>query len=209
MSKYSEVVSRADELFMHEQYVEAANNYHKAIEVAENDDQISYCKTQLSACTAPAHIDNSDPASGKKKKKSLFKFNIAQELMELAMKKLLPKIKPMVIKNKPKAVEFMLGKMDMKGQPIEPENGEWDERTIVVNLKLDPEGNVDKHDILVSVLKSKYTRVQFAKDPDSGESVAHEKIYSLSGFMDEFLSINLKDVAKELKKEAEDKQWLE
>lgn len=209
MSDYKEIIHRADELFMHQQYVESANKYREALEAADTDDQKTYCQTQLTACTAPDKIDNNDPGSSKKKRKRLFKFNLAQELIELVIKKLLPKIKPMIIKNKPKAVDFMLGKMDMKGQPIEPVDGKWDRRTIVIDVKIDPEGNIDKNDILVAIMKSEYTKIQFAKDPKTGESIAHEKIYSLSSFMDEFLSINLKDVAKELKKEAEEKQWLE
>ena len=123
--------------------------------------------------------------------------------MNFILKRFLPKIKPAIIKNKPKAIEFMEGKIDMKGQPMQSEAVQW---RIIIDLKPSPDGNPDNADVLVQILRADRCRVQIAKD-DEGNSIAHEAIYSATEFINMVLDANLNDVAKEIESEAKEKDW--
>ncbi len=199
---YKNLIEEADALFQTEKYPEAAEKYGEAKEEAPNDQAKKYCELQISTCLKPAK-KNPEVSPEKKKRKNPFKLDIGKEIMNFILKRFLPKIKPAIIKNKPKAIEFMEGKIDMKGQPMQSEAVQ---RRIIIDLKPSPDGNPDNADVLVQILRADRCRVQIAKD-DEGNSIAHEAIYSATEFINMVLDANLNDVAKEIESEAKEKDW--
>jgi|GEM_PF-4039806 len=199
MSSYQEVKEKADALFAQEKFAEASEQYKTAINLTSDKIAKDYCALQIQTC---------EPSAVPAKKKSVgsrFKFNPGQEIMKMIAKKLLPKIKPQIQKQKPKVLAFMRGEVDFKGQPIE---GEHQIRRIVIDYKPSADGNPENDDIVFSVLYAEKSRVQFQMN-ENKESLAHEHVKHFSEIIDIVLNANLDEMLSEVQKEAKDKKWLD
>ncbi len=226
MSTYAELKHRANEFHGHEKLPEAIKKYKEAIQATSDPMEIDHCEEQINSIRALinkdssvatpqtnlsiVHVEEDQPAEEapaeekKKKKRGLFKLNIGQELIQFGIKKFLPKLKPIILKNKPKAIEFMQGKITMKGEPCE---GEPQKRRILIELQ-ENKDDPSKTDVLVQILKSDFSRVQYQKDAE-GNSLAHEETYSITAFINQFLDTNLEEMAKELQNDEKVQEFLE
>lgn len=190
------LVDQADELFVQEQTSEALKLYKQAFDQSTDEAQKDYIQQQMSACAPEA------PAELTQKKKNFLQrkfgnpFKLGGGMMKQVVKMIAPKIKPMIEKNKPKALAFMRGEMDFQGNPL-PEGIQPMKRVVIIELADHPSGDPEKADIIVQVKRAEYTRVQTARDQE-GNDIAHEQAYSAMDFIGQILETNMEDVVKNM-----------
>ena len=207
IEKIGELIQRGDQLFMGEQYPDAKEKYTEALSLNQDPEKTKYLEKQIAACEPQTNL----PATTEKQelspeKKNWFKkkfggggFNIGKELMGVAVKKLLPKIKPIIEKNKPKALAYMRGEIDMKGNPVEETPKK---RIIIIEYTAHPSGNKDLDDVIVQIKTADMVRIQTAKNKE-GQDLSHQHAYSATQFIQMILDTNIDEIAKEMEESGE------
>jgi len=205
-----DLIQRGNEFFLHEQYDHAKEKYKEALTLDPDPEQKKLIETQIQGCNpaVPAVVKNSVAVKEKieltPEKKKWFdnmgfkKLNIGADLMKMVAKKLIPKLKPMIEKNKPQLISFMRGEIDMKGQPVV---GTPQRRIIIVELAEDPSGDRSKDDVIAQFKRSDFVRVQVARDKETGEDLSHEVQHSIMALLDMVMSAKMEDVMEEMEKQ--------
>ncbi len=207
-----QAINEGNELFLENKFVEAKEKYELALTLDPDEKQKEYITIQINGCGLPAVVNNEVEKkielSPEKKKwfenLGFKKLDIGKEIMMTVAKKLLPKLKPIIKKQKPQLIAFMRGEMDIKGKPCE---GEPKKRIIIIELAEDPGGDRSKDDVIAQFKISDLVRVQVAKDKESGADLSHEAQYSIMNLLDMVMSANMENIMEEMeqmeKKEAE------
>ncbi len=199
INKINETVQEADRLFLEENFKEAGAYYKVALKSAQeipetNADFLNNLQLQITACNTPA-VASKELSKGKKNwlNKHFGGGGGMKDFGKMAVtgliKKFIPKIKSAIEKNRPKAIEFMQGKLDLHFKPLEP--GQIPERRIVIiELHQDPDGDTSKDDIVIQIKKANYVQVNTARD-EAGEDISKIETYSGMTFLEEILASNL------------------
>jgi len=100
-------------------------------------------------------------------------------LAEGVMEMLIPKIKPLILRAKPKLVKYMQGYNELTKDWNLDESGQKAERIIIVRL------TPDKEDVAVMVYKKRFTRISIPKGMDIKEAV--EQTHSAEAWLSKTL----------------------
>jgi len=122
------------------------------------------------------------------------KLDIGKNLMQGIAKKLIPKLKPMIEKSKPKMISYLRGEIDLKGEAMPLPHVE---RVIIVRLAKSPDGDPSKDDPTAYINRAHYINIQSAQTV-AGEDLALEEKSSLIGLIDMALNVDLEAAMKEI-----------
>lgn len=122
------------------------------------------------------------------------KLDIGKTMMQGIAKKLIPKLKPMIEKSKPKMISYLRGEIDLKGEPMPLPHVE---RVIIVRLAKSPDGDSSKDDPTAYINRADYIKIQSAQTLE-GEDLALEQKSSLIGLIDMALNVDLEEALKEV-----------
>lgn len=192
-NNYQELINRADNLFMHEQYEEAAAKYQEALQAAPSD-QHDYINGQIQSIKAITKPPELAPETKSWVERNMGGLDMGKQMSGMLIKGFLPKIKPLIEKNKPKAIAFMKGEINFKGEETPPDKAV--PRIIVIENYIDPSGDPSKNDVMVQILRAPYVRVQTAKD-DDGKDMALEEIHSVTNFLSDIMNTNMEEALKQ------------
>lgn len=200
-----QVINEGNDLFLEKKFVEAKEKYELALTLDPDEKQKKYIAIQINGCALPAtintEVEKKTELSAAKKKwfelKGFSKLNIGKEIMMTIAKKLLPKLKPLIAKNKPQLIAFMRGEIDMKGTPCE---GEPKKRIIIIELAEDPGGDRSKDDVIAQYKTAEFVRIQVARDKETGKDLSHEAQYSIMNLLDMVMSSKMEDIMEEMEK---------
>jgi len=198
MSDLNTLYQEANDLFAKSEFEKALKKYIEARSMTNDPKALEVIDAQIAACKRP------EPTESPKKKTSLVKkiekklgiksFDPKKAMINSLIKGFLPKLEPMIEKNKPKALAFMRGEMDFQGNPVEDNPKE---RVIYIRVIDHPSGDPDKADVLVQILKKPHVRVQMERDPE-GKNLAIEQEHSATQFLQRIISMNFEDIEEEI-----------
>jgi len=107
-------------------------------------------------------------------------------LFEAAIEALLPKIRPLVLKAKPKLIKYLMGHNQKTGEWSTDAAGNYESRTVVIKLTkaIDPNDENEKRDIMVMVYKNSLMRIQ---TPEGREKEALEEVHGVEQWVEEHI----------------------